>query len=34
MNKVNEKIDFFKGLAIFLVVYDHSIQYCSGNKKI
>ena len=28
INKRNEKIDFLKGIAIFLVVYGHIIQYC------
>lgn len=33
MIKRNEKIDFLKGLAIFLVVYGHSIQYCMDNNQ-
>lgn len=32
MEKRNEKIDFLKGVAIFLVVYGHIIQYCIKNK--
>ena len=31
MEKRNAKIDCLKGIAIFLVVYGHSIQYCSND---